>query len=142
MHFVVVYHGVFYYYKVFIILYIFTQLLNNFFIYLWYKWKAYNMYTSNISLLFLFKICWHIPENGILCCLLLSMSFDALYAFCRNYLTTFLPIHDINEKYPIYIIIISWCCCSKLIYTFYDMAHYGVFYYQQAFISSIIRSWL
>ena len=54
--------------------------------------------------------------RGTLLCLLSPESFYRLHAFCRYYLTTFLPTYDINKKHPIYMLVISChCCCSKLV---------------------------
>ena len=70
--------------------------------------------------------------------LITYLPINELYSFCRNCLTIFLPIYDINEKYPSYIPMIS-ChyCYSKLVGAFRDMAHHDVFYCYKAFMSSI-----
>ena len=73
-----------------------------------------------MSLLLLFKACWHIPWCGTWWSLLLLVSFYGLYAFCRNCQTTSLFTYNVNEKHQIYMPVISHCsCCSNLVSAFF-----------------------
>ncbi len=91
--------------------------------------KIYSLFYPHISL----ERHHYIP-----CPLEFYLPIDGLYAFCRNYLTTSLPIYDVNEKYPTYMpVIFHCCCCSKLVSTFCGVAHYGVSYCQRVFMGSM-----
>lgn len=72
--------------------------------------KKYSTYIAAISchcywfkLIGVFHI-WHVA----LWYPILFESFYELYTFCHIYLITFLPTSNINKKYPIYIVAISY----------------------------------
>ncbi len=81
-----------------------------FFVWQYILLKIYSLFCPHISLE---------RRHCILCPLEFYLPIDGLHAFCRNYLTTSLPIYDVNKKYPTYIPVISHrCCCSKLVGAF------------------------
>ena len=84
--------------------------------------------------LLLFYQVIHVCRNW----LITYLPINGLHLFCHNCLTTSLSTYDINEKYLLYILMIS-ChyCYSKLVGVFYGVAYCGVSYYQRVFMGSI-----